>query len=126
MSSLEKASMRDALGVGGVAVTIEHVAATAWASSVTPASYVTRAGFVGGAVTVTPSGVASPSATVTIGYSTDYSTEISSATLGTVTGNVATTFALPNFAAMPGLCYRVKLTSATGTGGTVGITISMS
>jgi hypothetical protein len=114
-------------GSGAGPAVVDHVpAGTAWAATITPASFVARTLHAGGSVTITPTGVTSPSATVTIDYSNDYSTTLSSATLGTISANGAVTFTLPDFAAMPGLVFRIRLTSGTGTGGTVQIVINLS
>lgn len=112
---------------GSSTVVVEHVpAGTAWAATITPASFVTRAGFAGGSTTITPVGVTSPSANIVIDYSNDYNTVLSSATLDTISANGAKTVTLPTFTTMPGLCFRIKLSSGTGTGGTVGITLTLS
>jgi hypothetical protein len=116
----------DATSGAGGNTTVELVpATTAWAATITPASYVTRAGFTGGSFVVTIAGSTLPSATVTLDYTNDMNNILSSVTLGTVSGNGSTTFTLPTFSSMPGLGFKPKLTGGSGTGGTVGIILTM-
>ncbi len=110
-------------------VTLEHLpSTTAWAATNTPASYVSRFGFSSNvAITVTVAGVTSPAANIQIQYSNDAGVSISSGptTIGTITGNGTQTINIDPLT-MPGAQFKVLINSGTGTGGTVGINVTMS
>ena len=110
-------------------VTLEHLpSTTAWAATITPASYVSRFGFSSNvAITVTVAGVTSPAANIQIQYSNDAGVSISSGptTIGTIATNGSQTINIAP-TTMPGGQFKVLITSGTGTGGTVGINVTMS
>ena len=110
-------------------VTLEHLpSTTAWAATITPASYVSRFGFSSNvAITVTVAGVTSPAANIQIQYSNDAGVSISSGptTIGTIAANGSQTINIAP-TTMPGGQFKVLITSGTGTGGTVGINVTMS
>jgi len=110
-------------------VTLEHLpSTTAWAATITPASYVSRFGFSSNvAITVTVAGVTSPAANIQIQYSNDAGVSISSGptTIGTIAANGSQTINITP-TTMPGGQFKVLITSGTGTGGTVGINVTMS
>ena len=110
-------------------VTLEHLpSTTAWAATITPASYVSRFGFSSNvAITVTVAGVTSPAANIQIQYSNDAGVSISSGptTIGTIAANGSQTINIVP-TTMPGGQFKVLITSGTGTGGTVGINVTMS
>lgn len=108
---------------------VEHLpSATAWAATVTPASYISRFGFGSNvAITVTVAGVTTPAATIQIQYSNDAGVSVSSGptTIGTIAANGAQTINIAP-AGMPGAQFKVLITGASGTGGTVGINVALS
>lgn len=110
-------------------VTLEHLpSTTAWAATITPASYVSRFGFSSNvAITVTVAGVTSPAANIQIQYSNDAGVSVSSGptTIGTISANGSQTINIVP-TTMPGGQFKVLITSGTGTGGTVGINVTMS
>ena len=110
-------------------VTLEHLpSTTAWAATLTPASYVSRFGFsANAAITVTVAGVTAPVANIQIQYSNDAGVSVASGptTIGTIAGNGSQTINIDPLT-MPGGQFKVLINSATGTGGTAGINVTMS
>ena len=123
------------LGSGDLSValntttTLEHLpSTTAWAATLTPASYVSRFGFSSNvAIVVTVAGVTSPAANIQIQYSNDAGVSVASGptTIGTISANGTQTINL-NPLTMPGAMFKVLINSGTGTGGTAGINVTMS
>ena len=109
--------------------TLEHLpSTTAWAATLTPASYVSRFGFSSNvAIVVTVAGVTSPAANIQIQYSNDAGVSVASGptTIGTISANGTQTINL-NPLTMPGAMFKVLINSGTGTGGTAGINVTMS
>jgi len=109
--------------------TLEHLpSTTAWAATLTPASYVSRFGFSANvAIVVTVAGVTSPTANIQIQYSNDAGVSVASGptTIGTISANGTQTINI-NPLTMPGAMFKVLINSGTGTGGTAGINVTMS
>ena len=134
-SNLKTVGGASLLGSGNLSValntttTLEHLpSTTAWAATLTPASYVSRFGFSSNvAIVVTVAGVTSPAANIQIQYSNDAGVSVASGptTIGTISANGTQTINL-NPLTMPGAMFKVLINSGTGTGGTAGINVTMS
>jgi len=114
---------------GYSAVTAEHIpAATVFAATVSPASWVSRFGYsTNVAINVTTAGGATQAGNIQIRYSSDAGATAGAwTTIGTVSGNGVVTINIAPLT-MPGLQFQVQIASGTfTTAGTVGITATLS